>query len=131
MIKKGDTVKYLTVIDENFIKNGRDKLVLCSCKCGKEKYISYNSLNTKRIRDCGCGTYMLEKHIGEKYNHFTVVNCIRKRMSGKINIVAICKCSCGNYREIPVSLLKNRYSCGSKYVTNWFRCSKTKENLFR
>lgn len=112
MIEVGYTVNYITVIDNNFIKEGRKKLYLCSCKCGSTTYVNYETLRTKRIRDCGCGTYMLEKHIGEKYNHFTVVNCIRKRMSGKINIVAICKCSCGNYREIPVSLLKNRYSCG-------------------
>lgn len=114
MLKKGFAVNYLTIINDEIIREGRKKFILCRCECGNETYINYESLRTKRIRDCGCGTYMLNKHIGETHNCFFVESCYKERLSGKINIIAHCKCVCGNYRDIPVSVLPYRYSCGCK-----------------
>ena len=38
------------------------KVWLCKCKCGNEKYILLHSLSSKRIRDCGCGSYKLNQY---------------------------------------------------------------------
>lgn len=113
MLKNNDKINYLTIVDVNdFKKEGRKKLIKCYCECGSYCYINYATLQTKRIRDCGCGKYMLDKHIGERHNMFVVESCFRKRINGKINVIAHCRCDCGNYRDIPVSLLKNRICCG-------------------
>lgn len=124
-MKIGDKIKYITIIsDEIYIKDNK-KYLLCECKCGNKKYISKETLRTKRIRDCGCGNYMIEKHIGEKYGTFTVIDCFRKRIREKINVVAKCKCECGEIREIVASNLKQVKSCGclqkfkkEKYIGN-------------
>lgn len=114
MIDLGYNINFITVISNKIIKDGRKKLYLCSCKCGNVKYIAETTLKSKRIRDCGCGKYMLERHIGERYGLLTIQNCYRKRINGKINVVADCKCDCGNTKDFIVSQLKAKkiQSCG-------------------
>lgn len=121
MLEKGTKVNYLTLISNEIKKENNKYFVYCECKCGNKKWILKNSFVSKRIRDCGCGLYMLQKHIGEKHNYFTIIDCYRKRLNGKINIVAICKCECGNLRHIPVSNLNKdiRISCGCKDKFNF------------
>lgn len=121
MLEIGTKVNYLTLISSEIKKENEKKYVLCKCECGKEKWILKHSFYTKRIRDCGCGTFMLKKHIGEKHNFFTIIDCYRKRLNGKINIVAVAKCECGNIRHIPVSNLRQniRISCGCKHKFNF------------
>lgn len=114
MIEKGYTINYIKVISNEEKKDGRKSYYFCECHCGNKKWVLKSTLESKRIRDCGCGTYMIERHLGEKYGLLTIENCFRKRINGKINIIAKCKCDCGNYRNIPVSNLKSnkRVSCG-------------------
>lgn len=120
MLELGYKVNYLTIISNEIKKEGKNKFYLCSCKCGNEKYILYESLRKKRIRDCGCGKYMIEKHIGEQYGLLTIKKCYRKRINGRINIIAYCKCQCGNSKDFIMSELKgkNIKSCGCLNLFN-------------
>lgn len=112
-IYKGLSIKGITVIDEKPTKENGVLYHLCKCICGNEKLIKRHTLQTQRIRDCGCGNYKLKEYIGLKFGKFTVIGAYRKRLS-KVNIICICKCECGSIREIPYSNLKsgNRVSCG-------------------
>lgn len=110
-------VNYLTVIDENrFHKDGdyMNGYYLCECKCGNKKYIKDTSIRTGRIRDCGCGNYLLDKFIGKKYGNYDVIGAYRKEQNGHIVIMLVCKCVCGKIKNIRASQAK-RYinqSCG-------------------
>lgn len=127
MLEKGYEINYIKIISDVRKRKKQDYYYECECKCGNIKWIKQHTLYTKRIRDCGCGSYMIEKHIGEKYGLFVVEKCARKRINGKINIVATCKCECGQYREIPVSNLKaGRKSCGCLQKFNFERDYKNK-----
>ena len=112
-LQKNQKIKYITILNENFeILDDGKKYNLCKCECGKVKYILNHTLRTQRIRDCGCGQYMLNKYIGLKYGTFTVVEARRERLNGKkVNIICKCKCSCGNIREMPYSKLNENITC--------------------
>ena len=122
MIKKDYEINYIRVIDENKIIINGKKHLLCLCKCGSVKPILEATLKSNRIRDCGCGTYMLNKYIGKNFGKLTVHECYRKRLSGRINIIAKCICECGKEKEFPISELNKGkiLSCGclNKYKYN-------------
>lgn len=115
MIKKGYKVNDLIVIGEKMETNEKGKKVwLCKCKCGNEKYILLHSLSSKRIRDCGCGSYKLNQYNNKKYGMLTVINTFRKRINGKINIMCEAICDCGNKTIVIGSEIKRKkvLSCG-------------------
>lgn len=120
----GKKVNYLTILSMDKITCGKKTTILCRCECGNEKQIPINSLRTQRIRDCGCGTYMLQKYIGRKSGKLTVIDTFRKRYSGKVNIMCVCMCECGNKYTIKASEFNaNKYSsCG---------CDKPRSNRLR
>lgn len=128
-VEEGYTVKYITVLSGDLVKENGIAYNLCKCKCGKELLIRNHTLRTKRIRDCGCGTYKLEQYVGLKYGKLNIISCFRKRLYGKINIVCTCKCDCGNVSECAYSNLKNgnATSCG---CTNKFDFSKYKGKTY-
>lgn len=53
-----------------------------------------------------------DRLVGKKFNHLTVVQDTGKREHR--SIVWLCKCDCGNYKEVPTHLLQNGHtrSCG-------------------
>ena len=86
-VEKGYTVKYITALSGDLIKENGITYNLCKCKCGKELLVRNHTLRTKRIRDCGCGTYKLEQYVGLKFGKLTVISCFRERIYGRINII--------------------------------------------
>lgn len=119
MIKKGDKINYLTILDDNKIKVNNKTYYFCKCDCGNTKNINSQSLILKRIRDCGCGQFMLNKYVGEKRGKLSVVSCFRKRIRERINIMVNCKCDCGSEKTktMPYSEFKKGLvlSCGCIY----------------
>lgn len=128
-VKKGLKIKNITVLDENIVKKDGIAYNLCKCECGKELLIRNHTLRTQRIRDCGCGTYKLKQYIGLKFGKLTIIDTYRKRLYGKINIICICQCDCGNIVEYAYSNLKNgnATSCG---CSNKFNFSKYKGKIY-
>lgn len=119
-VYKGMQVNYLTVIDDKrFHKDGDYKqgYYLCECKCGNKTYINDHNITTGRIRDCGCGKYLLDQYIGKKYGNFEVINAYRKEHNGHIVIMVDCKCVCGNIKTYRASRVKTftSQSCGCLY----------------
>lgn len=122
----GKKLNYLTIISNEIKKENDKKYYFCKCECGNEKWILKSSFDTKRIRDCGCGNFMLKKHIGEEYNSYKVIDCYRKRYSGRVNIVAICQCQkCGRIKQSQISELKRTKNENSFCIC--YRNEKTKE----
>lgn len=114
-LQLGSQVNHLTILSmERHYVNERRYDVLCECKCGSKKLIPFNSLRAKRIRDCGCGTYMLDKYIGLMSGKLTVIKTRRERISGRVNIVCDCKCDCGNSYTTTASKITGNYvtHCG-------------------
>ncbi len=44
----------LTILKEVGVNKHRKTLVLCRCECGKEKVILQSSINSGRVKSCGC-----------------------------------------------------------------------------
>lgn len=128
MLEKGYKIKYIEVISQDYIKKGNIKKFLCKCSCGNEKYINESTLKSGRIRDCGCGTYMLHKYIGKRSNHLLVEKTYRKRVNGKINIICHCKCDCGKYCDVLASNInaQSSVSCGCMQKFDFDRDYKDK-----
>lgn len=122
-IKTNEVLKDLTIVDESIKKINSKQYVLCKCKCGNIKYILKSTLASERIRDCGCGNYMLKRLVGKKFGMLTVVDCYRKRLgkNNKVNIICKCKCDCGNFRDIPASKLLSgsQTACGCRNKFNF------------
>ena len=112
---QGQQINHLTIIstERKFTDSGKIGY-LCKCKCGNIKVIAKTSLYRNKIRDCGCGTYLLDKYIGKKFGKLTVVSTFRKQYSGKWNIMCSCICECGNNYICKASELnsKLRTHCG-------------------
>lgn len=131
-IEKNQKINYITILDNEFkvLEDGK-KYNLCKCDCGNEKYILNHTLRTQRIRDCGCGTYMLKKYIGQTINDFTVVNTYRKRIgkNQRTNIICVCKCKCGNTIEITASSL-NKKNIVCDFCKNYNNLLKYKDKTY-
>lgn len=109
-VYSGMKVNFLTVIDDKRIhKDGdyRQGYYLCRCECGNVKEIKDHSIQTGKIRDCGCGEFIRRKHIGKQYGTMKVLDAFREVRCNKINIVLKCKCIvCGREKKILSSNLK-------------------------
>lgn len=127
-VEKDYTVKYITVLSGDLVKENGVSYNLCRCKCGKELLIRNHTLRTKRIRDCGCGTYKLEECIGKNFGELTVLNAYRERLYGRVNIMCTCKCSCGNVSDFLYTRLLNGYNdncgCLSKFNFDKYKGNK-------
>lgn len=94
----------------------------CQCKCGNICEKSGESLRSGRCLDCGCQMKKIQKqeqaaarvnkHIGERYGKLTVIANTGKRT--KKEPIWLCKCDCGNYKEVPTGSLMSGHtqSCG-------------------
>lgn len=121
-VTKNQKIKFITVLDEKIEVRDGIRYNLCRCECGNEVLIRNHTLRTQRIRDCGCGTYKLNQYIGTKFGKLTVSKCYKKRLYGKVNIICVCKCDCGNETEVVYSNLKNGNvsSCGCSKDFNFY-----------
>ena len=118
----------LTVLskDNNRITKGGSYWI-CQCKCGKIKSIKSSSLRRGEIQSCGClrnertkkakeNLGLVDNLIGQRFGLLTVIGKSSKRgASGAV--YWICKCDCGNIKEIQGNNLKRKdenrtISCG-------------------
>ena len=117
-VYSGMKVNFLTVLDDKRIhKDGdyRQGYYLCKCECGNVKEIKDHSIQTGKIRDCGCGEFVRRKHIGKQYGTMQVVDAFREIRCKKVNIVLKCKCIvCGVEKSILASDIK-KYN-----LINWY-----------
>ena len=93
---------------------------LCRCDCGTEKEIDGHALRSGHTQSCGC--YNADKLrerftdlTGQKIGYWTV---IEKRPNRGKHIMWLCRCECGNEREVASSELisKSSTSCGCKRI---------------
>ena len=75
----------------------------CKCDCGKEIDVSSGELMSGHTRSCGCRSFAeLE---GQRFGKLTVI-----RLSGRSSPSGgrywLCRCDCGNYREVSTHNLK-------------------------
>lgn len=96
-------------------------LYKCKCDCGNITYVAARFLKNGHTKSCGCTRKekLLEHSlsikndlIGRKFGRLTALKYIRTDNNG--NTIWLCKCTCGNTKEILAeSLLNgNTVSCG-------------------
>jgi len=80
----------------------------CKCACGEERKVFSRSLI--HGKSAGCGDCEFADLIGKKFSRWTVVSRTRRRNRTYL----LCKCDCGNEREIMAyDLIKGKTkSCG-------------------
>lgn len=97
----------LTVIDEKkvYVK----EKVLCECECGNKKYVIFSYLKNGTTKSCGC-LRKPEDLTGKTFGRLTVI----KHLKIKNRTMCLCKCSCGNTKNINASDLRSgrSKSCG-------------------
>jgi HNH endonuclease len=95
-------------------KKSRNTIWKCICDCGNISEIRGDYLTNETTKSCGC--YKIDKSIkklkGKKFGKLIVIKKTNKRKYG--NVVWLCKCSCGNEKEILSRNLINgsTKSCG-------------------
>lgn len=89
---------------------------LCRCVCGKEKIVLANNLKQGKTKSCGCnwnrGRRVKEIPSGSRFGHLTVIKSVGTKVLryGDNKVINrqyfLCKCDCGNYKEISLSDLQ-------------------------
>lgn len=103
----------------------------CQCDCGNicEKSGEYLRSDV-RPRDCGCSKLKnikkkkaeerYNKLVGQKFGRLLVISRTEKTAGNKKIPIWLCKCDCGNYKEVPSYNLLNGHtqSCGCLIIDN-------------
>lgn len=109
---------YLTVLERDMSKIGRNACWICQCDCGNVISVRGDRLRSGRTKSCGC----LQKEIAskqriidltnQKFGHLTVLK--QDLSKDDKNIYWICQCECGNIVSIRGDHLRynNTTSCG-------------------
>lgn len=121
VVETGARIGRWTVQDD-FIKTAKgEKKWLCRCDCGTERYVMERNLRYGGSMSCGC----LRKEeaakavsydlTGQIFGDLTVLSRAEKQRKNG-GIWWTCQCSCGNYYDVPGSLLVTgrRTHCGSQ-----------------
>lgn len=99
-------------------KKGKERCWLCKCDCGNEKTVRMLALRSGNTKSCGC----LQKETltkgrppkdisNQQFGFLTALQLVR---SHKNSAVWLCRCVCGNTREVTLGALTNGHvkSCG-------------------
>ncbi len=105
----------------------------CRCECGVEKSINGSSLKSGKVISCGCynkeatSKRFLDDLTGRVFGRLTVIKKVKRENCQK-NTYWLCKCECGNEKEILGTSLKNgsTISCGC-YMREIHKKINTKE----
>lgn len=124
----GTQINKWTVLDivERQYKNRGYAYARCQCVCGTFRDIRVSKLLNGSCKDCGCGEKTRHQEaIKKKYkylinttiNGWTVLDILPSNETRKYTAV-LCKCKCGNIKEVKLSYLLNNQSkdcgCGRK-----------------
>lgn len=119
----------LTVLDrakDKVDKHGKHSVVWrCRCDCGNITYVRASNLSSGSTRSCGClqKEFNIQKNrcdrlidlTGKRFGSLTVIKRVENRGN---RLYWLCRCDCGNLREISGSNLRlgHTKSCGCKRV---------------
>lgn len=122
-ILTGKKFAKLTVGDISGRDSRRAVLYDCICECGNHVQVTADRLKSGNTRSCGCLASFVANHprksisdyyeyIGKKFHRLTIIDVKERNRHGQI--MAQCKCDCGNDRVVSLSLVKTgqRKSCG-------------------
>lgn len=114
----GQKYEYFTVISEHRDENNKLKWK-CKCCCGNEFIATRTTIESSKIKSCGCmrkklqvgnGKKRSEIKIGDTFGELEVLS-VSYNDNGKALFHCYCK-NCGNTIDLSASHLKKRYSCG-------------------
>jgi len=90
----------------------------CVCDCGNIKITSCSNLKSGHTSSCGCLSSASDI-TGETFGKWTVIK--RTGIDSNKNILWLCKCQCGNERQVTGNRLKNgqSFSCGCLHKHEW------------
>lgn len=112
-IKVGDKFNKLKIVEFlGYDKWGKNKLVRCLCKCGKESITSLSSVKRGHTKTCGnCNRV----EIGDVFGKLKVIG--ENGKDNTFNRLMVCKCECGNINIVQATRLRtgNTKSCGKCY----------------
>lgn len=118
----GQRIGNLTVIGRVYNPNNRNVLYGCLCDCGEYTTVFASNLTRNHTTSCGC--VKVPNLIGRVFGKLTVVSKKEKTNSKDANIY-LCKCDCGEMREVEATLLLNNQvdncGCSMKYHTKDIR----------
>ena len=114
----GEKVGRWLVLDEFQINPRGEKLRLCQCECGTQRYVRDRSLRYGGSLSCGClqreASSKSAAHdlTGQRFGELLVLGMAPPRKNG--GIWWRCECSCGKEYEVPGTLLVTgrRTHCG-------------------
>lgn len=124
----GQKIDKLTIIEKAPSRN-RHVYQKCKCDCGNECEVSGESLRRNQPHNCGIcelkktkeeknkeikRNYLIGKHFGK----LTVLQRLNK--SNNQGVFWLCKCDCGNIKEVPTCALTSggTKSCGCLKITS-------------
>ena len=132
----GKKYERLTIIKEvePYIspKNENKRKVLCKCECGNEIEVILTKLKNNRIKSCGCiNKINIKDLIRKKYSRLTIIREVKPHIirKGEIKRKVLCKCECGNTKEVRLNDLRNGKikSCGCLRKENSKKVCQSKE----
>ena len=98
MVKPGDKIDRLTVLEDTGkrLKNGKTIIWKCQCDCGEICYKSSTALANKKVKvkSCGCASGLKKNIIGQKFGMLTVIDFTNQ--SRHHSAIWKCQCDCGN-----------------------------------
>lgn len=108
----------LSKVDYKETKKRSEAVWLCQCECGNQVKVKGSSLRDGLTRSCGClqkekaREQTFKDETGNIYGLLTVVKYIG--VNEKQSAIWLCKCECGNYKEVLGRDLRNGHtsSCG-------------------
>lgn len=120
------------VLSDSYINDKGNKMWLCRCLCGTEKYVLQYNLLSKASTSCGCSRYKGTGNlVGKKFGKWLVIDGPIKKNNVAGNYWK-CKCECGNTMLQATQTLRSGLStqcrsCANRKTAN--NCSG--ENHYR
>lgn len=115
---EGQKFGRLTVLSKGTRDKDQSFKWLCRCECGNEKLIRGDQLKKGTTKSCGClqkeiMSLKLINLIGKRFGRWIVLS-LGKRKSDRGKSYWLCKCDCGNVKEVSGASLRNNtsVSCG-------------------
>ena len=125
-IDSGTKFNHLTVLEKDNSKNKGNTYYLCKCDCGNVVSVNSWMLRNNKTKSCGClrkkQSARFQDLTGQKFGKLTVLS---KAQNKNNRTKWLCKCECGNVKEIDAQYLKKGITktCGK------CRISKKRKDL--
>jgi hypothetical protein len=112
----------LSILSNDNITKGSNKIILCVCDCGRQTYVKANHVISGHTKSCGKCNFLTEKELNQKYGKLKIASLLNiSRGSG---ILTKFKCDCGSILTVPA---RNVFS---GKITSCKRCNQKKKHNF-